>query len=177
MKFLEKLSKKERIGLAIAVIFVFSAFLDRAVIAPIHRQIQRLYKEVEIKEREFGQGVRNIKQKNIIISQYQKYTEYLVKGGSDEEEIAKVLSELEGLARETYVGLIDVRPQLPTRTEFYRIFYIEVEIESEMDSLVNFLYQLNNSPQLLRTKKVRFSLKDKDSPFIKATFLITKVVI
>ena len=53
----------------------------------------------------------------------------------------------------------------------------EIEAEGEMESLVNFLHQLNTSSQLLRANNLRFNLKEKDSPVVKASVLITKILI
>ena len=64
--FLAKFSKKEKIGLSIAVAFIFLAFLDRVVIDPIKNKVQQVNREIEIAERELERDLRNLNQKEVI---------------------------------------------------------------------------------------------------------------
>ncbi|MFA5317278.1 MAG: hypothetical protein WC369_07655 [Dehalococcoidales bacterium] len=53
---------------------------------------------------------------------------------------------------------------------------LKLEIEGSMEQVVGFLYQLNGSPQLLRTEKMSLNPKDKDSEIVKSKINVTKVV-
>ena len=175
--FFASLSKKEKIGLSIAVVFVSLAFLDGLVISPIKNRIQQINREVKIAERELGRDLRNLNQKNVISGEYRKIIEYVKKVGSDEEEAAIILGEIEELARKSAINLVDMKPQVPKGIDFYKEYTVEIETEGGMESLMNFLCQLNNSTQLLRAEKLRISLKEKDSSVVKASVLITKLSI
>jgi len=115
--------------------------------------------------------------KRSITQEYQKYIQYVSKSGSDEEEVAKILGEIETLARQTAINLVDMKPQTTREIDFYKQYLIEVEAEGEMKDLVNFLHQLNISSQLLRAEKLRLSLPKKDSTVIKSSMLISKVLV
>lgn len=177
MAFLTKLSKKERIGLFIAMGFASLALLDRLVVSPINNRIQQINREIKISEKQLGRDLRNLNRKGIITKEYQKYIQYIKKVGSDEEEVARILGEIEELARKSAVYLVDMKPQQPKKVDFYKEYTVEIEAEGDMESLVNFLHQLNNSSQLLRAEKLRLNLKEKGSSIIKASLLITKVLI
>ena len=177
MVFLAKLSKKEKIGLFIGVGFISLALLDRVIIGPVNNKIQQINQEVKTNEKQLSRDLRNLNQEEVITKTYQKYVGYVKKVGSDEEEAAKILSEIEELAGKSAVYLADMKPRSPKQVNFYKEYSIEIEAEGEMVSLVNFLYQLNNSPLLLRAEKLRFSLKSKDSRIVKTSILITKVSI
>jgi len=175
--FLNNLSKKEKIGLSIAVAFVSLAFLDRLAISPIKNRIQQINREVKIAERELGRDLRNLNQKEVITEECRKIIEYVKKVGSDEEEVAKILGEIEGLARKSAICLVDMKPQSSKIIDFYKEYTVEIEAEGEMQSLINFLHQLNTSSQLLRAEKLRLNLKEKDSSIVKALMLVTKLAI
>ncbi len=177
MMFFEKLSKKEKIGLLIAFGFLAAAFLDRLIVAPIRNKIKRINREIEISEKQLSMNLRNIKQKDIIEQKYEKYVDYVKRSGSDEEEVARILGEIEVLARKSSVYLVDTKPQTPKRVDFYKQYMVEIEGEGEMRSIIKFLYELNVSPQLLRAEKVRLSIKAKKRGVIKVSMLITKVLI
>jgi DNA-binding HxlR family transcriptional regulator len=177
MVFLNKLSKKERIGLFISVGFVVLALLDRLIISPINNRFEQINREIKISEKQLAHSLRNLNQKDIISREYQKYIQYVKKSASDEEETAKILGEIEELARSSAVYLVDMKPQTPRKVDFYKEYTVEIEAEAEMESLVNFLHQLNTSSHLLRAEKLRLNLKGKESSVIKAAILITKVLI
>jgi len=175
MPFLNKLSKKEKAGLFIAAAFVFFSILDRAVIAPINNGIKEVSHKIEANEKRLKEQLRYLNQKDAISREYQGYANAVEKKLSEEEETAKMLSEIEDLSKKSSVYLIDIKPRPSRQTDFYKEYMVEIEVESGMESLMNFLHQLNASPQLLRAEKLRISLKEKDSSAVKASLLITKV--
>jgi len=175
--FFDKLSQKEKIGLMIAFSCLAVAFLDRLIVNPIRNKIKQINREVEISEKQLSMNLRNIKQKDVIEQEYEKYVDYVRRSGSDEEEVAKILGEIEVLARKSSVYLVDTKPQTPKKVDFYQQYMVEIEGEGEMKSIMRFLHELNISPQLLRAEKVRLSIKEKKAGVIKVSMLITKVLI
>jgi len=176
-EFFSKLSSKERIGLFIAAAFLFLAFFDRLIISPISARIREIDKNISISEKQLQEYLRYLRQKGVVTEEYQKIEKYAKKVGSDEEEETKVLGEIEELARQCKISIINIKPQPPRQIGFYRKYVVDIESEAEMEPFTDFLYQLNNSSQLLRAEKVTFNLKDKDSLIVKGSISVTKVVI
>jgi len=174
--FLEKLSGKEKAGLLAAFVFICLAVMDRLVVSPINTRVRWINRQIEIAEKELAQDLRNISQKDVIAGEYQDYITYVTKVGSDEEEVAKLLGEIEGLARKSAVDLVDMKPRTSKELDSYKEYTVEVEVEGGIGPIVQFLYYLNNSTQLLRTERVRIQLKEKDSSVIKSTMLITRIL-
>jgi Tfp pilus assembly protein PilO len=177
MEFLSKLSKKEKIGLSVAALFLVMAFMDRLVIKPIRDRMDNIGHQIKISEEELKLDLRSLNEKKAILQEYEKYARYVVKAGSDEEEVAKILAEIEGLARKSNVYLVDITPQAPRDVDFYKEYIAEIEVEGEMHSIVKFLYQLNDSTLLLRTHKLRINLKEKGSDLVTAVILVTKILV
>jgi len=177
MEFLSKLSKKEKIGLYLAVIVVLLAFLDQIVVKPIRNKVARLNQKIQICEEELKRDLQSLSEKKSISREYEKYARYVTKAGSDEEEVAKILAEIEELARKSTVNLVDITPQTPGEFDFYREYTAEIEIEGKTGAVVKFLYELNNSALLLRTQKVRLTLRSRKLLNITAVILVTKILI
>lgn len=177
MLFINKISKREKTALYLGAGILFLLFLDRFIFSPINRKIARLNQEIKINQTRLANDLRNIQHKDAIISEYNKYKAYVKKAGSDEEETAKTLGEIENVARSSSVYLMDIKPQAPKQTEFYKKYSAEVEIEGQMNDIINFLYKLNSSPQLLRTEKVSLTPKEKNSEVAKALILVSKFLI
>lgn len=173
----DKLSKKEKIGLSIAFAFLALAFLDRLLISPIRTRFNALNQQIRIGEKQLGSDMRNINQKKFISEEYEQYLPYVRRSGSDEEEVAKILGEIEALARKSSVYLVDMKPRKPRDVEFYKEYTVEIEAEGYMESLVSFIYQLNTSSQLLRIETLRLNLTKGGTNVLNASMLITKVLI
>ena len=128
-------------------------------------------------EKHLAEYMRYINQKGIVTSEYQKYEKFVKKSGSDEEEQTKILGEIEELARKTSVSIANMKPLTPRATDFYKTYEVSLEVEGDMESMVNFIYQISQSGQLLRAEKVSLNLKEKDSKMVKGALSVTKVVI
>lgn len=174
--FWNKLSQKEKIGLSIAFVFLAVAFLDRLLISPIRTRFRALNQQIKISEKQLGSDIRNLNQKRVISEEYEKYYSYIHRSGSDEEEVAKILGEIESLARKSSVYLVDMKPRKPQETDLYKQYTVEIEAEGYMESLINFIYQLNTSSQLLRIETLRMSLTKSDTKTLTASMLITRVL-
>lgn len=178
MEFFHKLSKKEKIGLVAAIVVMMLVAIDRLVISPIGGRIQRVNQEIQFSEKKLSRDLRNMNNKDLVESEYKKYKNYVKKtAASDEEDVANILGEIESLARLSGVSLVDIKPQTPKQTGFYKEYAIGVEVEGSMEQVITFLHNLNSSTQLLRALKLRIGLKDKESFAVKASFLVTKISI
>lgn len=173
----DKLSPKEKIGLSIAFGFLALAFLDRLFISPVRARFSALNQQIRISEKQLGSDMRNINQKKFISEEYEQYVPYVRRSGSDEEEVARILGEIESLARKSSVYLVDMKPRKPREVEFYKEYTVEIEAEGYMESLMGFLYQLNSSTQLLRIETLRLNPTKSESKVLNASMLITKVLV
>ena len=175
--FWDKLSRKERVGLSLALAFILVAFLDRLIVSPIRNRVRQINQSIHISEKQLAHDLRNVRQKDQIEKEFEKFVGYVERSGSDEEEVAKILGEIESLARQSGIYLVDMKPQAPKDIDFYREYTIEIEVEGEMIQLTQFLHQLNISPQLLRIKKLRLTSKEEGQTGLKSSMVITKVLV
>ena len=175
--FWDKLSAKEKLGLSLAFAVMAIALLDRLIIGPVRVRFQRINQAIKTSEKQLAHDLRNVHQKGQISKQFDKYVEYVQRSGSDEEEVAKILGEIESLARQSKVYLANMKPQTPKEIDFYKEYAVEIEAEGEISSLVAFLYQLNMSTQLLRVEKLRLSSNKKGDKMLKASMLIIRVLV
>jgi len=175
--FWEKLSKKEKIGLSLAIAFMAIASLDRLIVSPIRDRFQRINQTIKISEKQLAHDLRNVHQQEQITAEFEKYVEFVARSGSDEEEVAKILGEIESMARQSNVYLANMKPQTSKEIDFYIEYAVEIEAEAEIDQLTKFLYQLNTSAQLLRVEKLRLSSKKKGDKTLKASMLITRILV
>ncbi|MCK5013410.1 MAG: type 4a pilus biogenesis protein PilO [Candidatus Omnitrophica bacterium] len=175
--FWDKLSGKEKIGLSLAFAVMGIALLDRLIISPIRGRFRRIDQAIKINEKQLAHDLRNVHQKDQIEERFEKYVEYVERSGSDEEEVAKILGEIESMARQSKVYLANMKPQTPKEIDFYKEYAVEIEAEGSLSSLVTFLHQVNTSTQLLRVEKLRLNSTKKGEKTLKASMRIMRVLV
>ncbi|MDD5436240.1 MAG: type 4a pilus biogenesis protein PilO [Candidatus Omnitrophica bacterium] len=175
--FIAGMSKKEKIGIAIALSVLAFAFLDRFVAAPISAKFKKIGAETKMTEQALAQNLRNLNQKDRISREYQKYLPYVKTNYSDGEEVNKLLEAIEDMARKSGLSIGNIKPQPPKDTDIYKYFLIEVDVEGKMDALVIFLHQLAASKELFRANKIYITLKEKETSIARASILVTKVIV
>jgi len=171
------MGKKEKLGLSIAVAIVFIALFDRLIISPINFSYKKINAEIKMGERQLVQGLRNLNQKEEIAREYKKYLPYMKSNYSEGEEVSKLLEDIEEMGRATGVAIDDIKPRPVKLVDIYKYYLIEIEAEAEMDALMNFFYQMSSSKHLYRISKIYINAKSKESSAVKASILVTKVVI
>lgn len=89
----------------------------------------------------------------------------------------KLLSEIERVARNASLSLKDIKPGLTKKMGPYKEYTIEIEVESEINYLADFIYQLEKTPRLLRVESFQLRPKTKKSSFLKAQMTVTQVLV
>ena len=171
------LSAKEKIGLGVGLAVVSLAMLDRMVIGPLNAKFHKLNQEIRIVELDLCRDLRNLDEKAAITKEFQNYARYMGQVGSDEEEMAGFLREIENLAQKSAIRMLDVKPQMPRSQDLPKQYAVEVEAEGDMPAIVMFLHQLDTSNSLLRSEKIILKLVQKDKSSLRASIRVTKIVI
>ncbi len=176
--FLSKLSKRERYVAYIAAIVLVFFFFSRVMLRPIINKSNALNQEIAIQEKRLEKYLNILFQEDAINNNYKKYVDNLKQTHSDEEEIAELLSEIEKIAKKTAVFLSDIKPLSVKKVDFYKEYVVELEVESEIASLIDFTYQLEKSPRLLKVEKFHLApKKEKEKDFLKVQMSISEILI
>ncbi len=172
-----KIQPKEKIGLSIAAVIVVIAVGDRLVFTPVRDTFEQINRETIMAEKQLASRIHNINQKDLVAAEYQKYGLTLKETSSDDERTAKMLSEIEALAKKAGIALADIKPQPVRNIDVYREAAVVVNAQGSMEAVVMFLHYLHDSPLLLRTQKLHLDLKDNNSSAIQISIKVAKVLI
>ena len=175
--FLGKLSKKEKIVFYIAIFVVSLLILDRAIISPIFSKIRSLNKEIQDKQTTIKKNLRILSQKDRILQESSKYSSFLgqTKLG-DDEQVTLVLKELESLANKSSVYLVDMKPAGIKESGSSKRIMVNLNCEAQMEQLVDFMYNMENSESLISIEKYQITPKAKESSVAKCSISVYKVV-
>ena len=174
--FIGRLNKREKVIFYATITFVSLAFLDRLLITPIYSKIKSLNDEIEVRKSVIKQNLHILAQKDRIKSEMDKYALFLISAKSEEEETTSLLQEIEGIANEAGVYLVDMKPGGLKDMGSSKKYLINLNCEAQMEQLTDFMYNIENSSTLLTIEKYQISPKSKDSSVVKCSMAIVKLV-
>ncbi|MBI4365962.1 MAG: type 4a pilus biogenesis protein PilO [Deltaproteobacteria bacterium] len=170
----QRLSARERkifqAGMGCLLVFL----IDLTVVRPVWSLYGSLQNEIAEAERTLTRNLLNLQRKEAVESAYEKYRAFVRPAGTDEEENAGLLSELEQLARTNQVVLVDMKPREAKATQFHKEYAAELDAEADMKNLIAFMHQLGQSPQLMKVVNARFAAKGDKTAAVKARITVTK---
>jgi Tfp pilus assembly protein PilO len=119
-----------------------------------------------------------MKDKSRIEDEYAGFTQRLKRAVNDEQAVTVVLDELEKAAQRTGLSITSMRPKPAKQKQYFRQFEVEIETESGMDALIKFIYEIKNSPQLIKIDKLNLNTRGgQQAVSIRASMLISKISI
>jgi Tfp pilus assembly protein PilO len=173
--FISHLSKREK-AIFYATTFVVSlTLLDLLIIGPIFHRIGALDKEIRDKESNIKKSMHILSQKDKIMAESTKYTSFLSQQKSEEEEMTSTLKEVENLASKSSVYLIDIKPVGVKTAGTSKKYSVSIDCEAQIEQLTQFMYDVENSPELLTVEKYDMGPKSKESSVARCSMSISKI--
>lgn len=175
---LSNLSKREKHVLYLCLTVVLSALFYNFLIEPLAQRWIKVNEDILRKEMELERNLKVISEKETVLKNYKEYAGRVKAKGSDEEEIATLLREVETITAKTSVRLTKVNKPRPVKNmKFYKLYSLEVELEAPIGPLTEFIYQLEKSSHILKVEQLRLSAKGGQSSILRSQMLITKILI
>ncbi|MFH1355016.1 MAG: hypothetical protein ABIH19_02585 [Candidatus Omnitrophota bacterium] len=78
---------------------------------------------------------------------------------SAEDAAVGILPELENLAKNSGIRIIDIRPRTPKRGNLFTETLIELKTEADVAGYLKFIYNIENSLLLLKVQEFRLDSK------------------
>jgi hypothetical protein len=174
---LAKRSPREKAVLAVAALALSAAFVDRVIVATVQARLRELDTRTAQREAQIRKDLRIIAQKQRIEIQHVNYKPYLGMQSTENEEFTVFLKEVDTLARDNVVSVVDMKPTGTKEMESAKKYMINLNIEADMAALVKFMYAIEDSKKLMTVEKYQISPKSRDSDTAKCSLLISKLVI
>lgn len=173
---LNKLSHREKALLYVTVGAVGLALWYSYFLGPMISRWRDLRVEVERSELRYEKFARVARREGITRTEYQDIADRLKIKGSDQEEMALLLKEIEGLAR-NMIRITNVKPHSVTEFGFYKRFNVEIDCEARVEELVRFIYEAEASESMLRLRRLRVQVKSGDAGLVEVSLLVSKLSI
>ena len=169
------LKREKKIILAVLIILL-CIILYGFVLEPAFKgwvQLDNSISAKKIKLHKYVKLTAGLKAKN---SEYRKYAPADKNTKSEEQELSVLLSNVEELARKSNVYLDILKPVSVKDEKLYKKFLVEAELETAMNDLMGFFYEIENSPLMLKVETVDMAAKPGQKDIIKVRLLISKIL-
>ena len=174
---LARLSKREKTVLYAAVFFISLTLLDRLIVYPIFSKIEGLNKEIQAREAGIKKNLHILAHRDRILAESVKYSALLSSARSEKEEMTFLLKEIESLANESSVYLIDMKDAGLKNLGSSKKYFITLNCEAQVEQLTDFMYNIESSNRLLSIEKYQISPKSKDSSVARCSMSISKLAV
>lgn len=176
MNVLAKLTKRERAILYTLTAIIVLSLIYNFLIEPLIKRWNKVNQGINLVKVRLQKSLSIIKKKDRIDKEYAVYAEKLKPRGSDEQEMTRVLDGLEKLASNSNLRIVNIKPKPPQDKAFYKRFMVGLETESDMRSLMKFIYDVKNSPLLLKVDRLNLNTKSSQAGIvIRASMVISKI--
>ena len=132
--------------------------------------------EIAFKEATLKRALSMIVKKKEIRNQYEKYAKHIQMTGSEEEEMGKLLKDIEALSA-GLISFTSVKPRSVKNLDFYSQFVVEAECEAEIGALTRFIHQLEHSGKMLKIIRLRINAKQGGTGPLNSSMLVSKTLI
>lgn len=175
---LNKLTSRERKILYVVVGLLFLVLGYHGVWSPLKNKFSDLDDEVFSLELRLRKAKVYLRQKGEIFEESKKYPNLeQMDARSDEEEISSLMNFIAETARRAGVSLPDLKPQQVKSDKMTKQYIVEISAESELSKLIEFTYELQNSPELLKVEQVKTAPREGKSPVLRSSLVVSRVVV
>ena len=171
---LSRLSARERVLLHLAVLVLAIAVWYSLLLGPMIERWKEVRVEVTSKELLYQKYMRMAQRESTTRDGYRGLVDRLRMKGSEEEEMALFLKEIEGLARDK-MRITNIKPHSAQDLDFYKRFNVEIECEGGMGSLVRFIYEAEQSQSMFRVRRLRIQAKGGQPGLLEVSLLLSKL--
>ncbi|OIO40108.1 MAG: hypothetical protein AUJ75_00480 [Candidatus Omnitrophica bacterium CG1_02_49_10] len=171
------MSKREKVFIYLLLMGLGVLLMDALLIRPLSSFYGKLDKNISDAEKKAARNNDFLSRKALIYGEYDKYKNAFKAVGTEEEEIASILRDIEVLANSAQLMISDVKPVPVVHTKYYNKYTIELDCEAKIDNLVKFIYDLQHSEKMLGIERLRITAKQQKGPDLEGYMLISRIVI
>ena len=167
------LTKRERKILYLTTGVIIFSIVFNILIAPFFKKNEDLNKEINLTRAKLRKYLWLLAQKETIQDKYKKLSPNFKLSGQ-EDTIVSVLSELENLAKNANIHIVDIRPQSSKSSNLYKEFSIDLRAEGDMEGYLKFIYDIEHSLLSLTVKRLQLSIKP-NTQVLEGAFTIAQI--
>ena len=170
------ISKREilmfKITLGVAIFVIIFNF----VILPLFDKNKELNKELNLLQIRLKKYQWLLGQKEYLKNKYKEFIETFKMQDIDKDININILAELEEIAKNSNIHIIDIRSQSVLSGKIYKELVIELKTEGRVEDYIKFIYALENPLLLLKIKRFQVNAKS-NREILDGSFVILRPLV
>ncbi len=154
MIFLKQLSKREKLIFYLTTGVVTCSLGFKFILEPLFRLNTKLNQQLKVKQSQLRRLERLSGGKSIK-DEYAQALESIKMAQSLDAEMARLLSEIERIAKDSGVNILNLRPQDIEDKKLYKKFSLELKSEGANTQILQFVFFIESSPLFLKIDKLQ----------------------
>ena len=172
--FQRKLNPREKYFALIVGLLLSAWFLGNVIVKPAVRFSSDWAGKIQLNKTRLNKDRRLIVEGPAIDREYEAYLPFFRQIQSDEAAMSSLLSQIESIARQLSVPVLEIKPQKVKPQDFYNDFSINLTIEEEITKVCHFLYDIQNAPFLFNVEELRLEKNPLKENFLRCTLTLNK---
>jgi Tfp pilus assembly protein PilO len=172
-----KLSLREKRFFMLASIIVGLSIFYLIAFKAIFLKWKALSGEIVQKEAKLIKSRGVIAAKEELEEEYNNFKDRIkVKSSPEKDMVTGLLKDIESIARNSAINILNIKPLPVRREKFYEKYSIQMEIEGDIDGIGLFLYNMDNSFRgFLNIERLEMESKGEER-ILKAHLLINSIL-
>lgn len=166
------LSQREKSIFGFCLFAVFVYLFYQFVVLPLRHEEVFWRNQIVSMKRQLAKDVRVLQEEDEIHYQYSAYLKSLQQKGTEMQEMASILSEIESVAKKLDLRIEDMKPRRIRQEETYNHFPVSIRIRTTVDFVVRFLYALQTPPHAFYVQELRL-----EKPSIRQSDLVCEIIV
>jgi Tfp pilus assembly protein PilO len=128
-------------------------------------------------EKDLRRYAHTVRSEKTIEQRLKSYENLLKQKESDEQEMTKVLSDIEAVADKVSIKIINMEPQKIKRVDFYNYFSVDVQAEGPLKKVCEFLYALESTTNYFYVDELRIEKYAARADTLKCQLVVSRILI
>lgn len=169
------LSKREKIILFATLAIIIFSILFNFLLEPLLNRNSILNQRITVARAKLSKYRRLIEYKDKLESQYKNFTSALTIP-REEDTFVGALAEIERIAKDAHLRIIDIRPGTSKDTGTKKSMPIDLRMEGTIEGYLQFIYTIENYPTLLKIRAIRLNAL-ANSQLVEGIFSISQIIL
>lgn len=156
------------VGFYVGYNFIFKPLKDKGI---------TLSNDIDANQRRLEKNLRMIEQSGSVGKQHAQYAEQLKQKLTEEAQMAAVLSEIEFVAKQIELSIDNMKPNRVRKVDFYNEFSVSLILNGPLESVIHFLYMIENVPHLFSVESMRLEKRSPRQSDIRCQLILSRMFI
>ncbi|MEW6009412.1 MAG: type 4a pilus biogenesis protein PilO [Candidatus Omnitrophota bacterium] len=176
MKVLSKLSKREKIFLYITAGLIAGSLGFKFIFEPLLRLSDRLNQKLKVSQSQLRR-LQRLSSGKPIKEDYELSLASIKMAKSADAEMARLFGEIESMAKDAGVNILNLRPQEIEDKKVYKKFSLELKSEGTSKQILQFVFLIESSPLLLKIDRFQLAANASSKGLLSASLTLSRLAI